>query len=156
MISLRHKQSWLVWIVAVTLVITGVFSPAQAFACAERPAQVQTAQAASQSKQCASMSQKASCCCKPGEKLSGTHASPLGAVVTASGCGCAVHAPDTSPAPATKASALVFAPEVAFHAGSSPVIELPQSAPWLFAAPSTGPPLAPLRSTGPSRAPPTG
>ena len=154
MITFRHKKSWLIWIVGLALVVTGALSPAQAFACAERPAPIQATQAGNDPKHCAGMEQNAPCCCGPGEKLTKAQPAAAGATLTNSGCGCTVQAPDAPPAPATKSSALVFAPEVALLAISSLEIELPRSAPWAFAAPATGPPQSSVCPTGPSRAPP--
>lgn len=156
MLSLRHNKTWLVWIVGLALVFTGALSPAQAFACADRPAVTQSAPAPEGASHCAGMKMQRSapCCCSPGEKLTGAHDAHAATAHLAARCGCAVHAPDPQPAPATKASALVFAPELALLAAPSPQIEAPQPARWLFAAPATGPPSSPVRSTGPSRAPP--
>jgi hypothetical protein len=156
MLSLRHNKTWLVWLVGLALVITGALSPAQAFACADRPAVAQSAPAPGESAHCAGMEMQrnAPCCCSPGEKLTQAHPAQAGVVHLAARCGCTVHAPDPQPAPATKASVLVFAPELALLAAPAPQIEAPQAALWFFAAPATGPPSSTVRATGPSRAPP--
>jgi len=154
MISLRHNRFWLVWLVGLTLITSGVLAPAQAFACAEGSMQKQSAKAESQPRHCAEMGQKASCCCGSGAKVANAHHTPVGVALTARGCGCSVQAPDVPPTAVTRSAALVFAPEAALLPVSTLEIELPRSAPWVYAAPANGPPPGATRSSGPSRAPP--
>lgn len=154
MISLRHKQPWLIWLVALTLVVTGVLSPVQAFACAEQPAPMAAAQAADHPMSCPDMEQEAACCCKPGERVRNLSQELAGPAVSGPGCGCSVEAPDAPPAPAVKASGLLLTLDVAVLRLTPVSVELPDFKIWAFAAPSTGPPLGSLVSSGPSRAPP--
>ena len=154
MISLRHKQPWLTWLVALTLVVTGVLSPVQAFACAEQPASMAAVQPADHPMDCPDMGQEAACCCKPGERVANLGQELAGAAVSSPGCDCSVEAPDAPPAPAVKASGLLLSLDVAVIRPTPVSVELPDFKVWEFAAPATGPPLGSFVSSGPSRAPP--
>ncbi|MGV3719276.1 MAG: hypothetical protein ACO1SX_00075 [Actinomycetota bacterium] len=153
MISLRHRQPWLIWLLALILVVTGVLSPAQAFACAEQPAPMAAVQPADHPMDCPDMGQEAACCCKPGERVASL-GQELTVAANSAGCGCSVEAPDAPPAPAVKASGLLLPLDIAVLHLTSLSVELPDFKVWQFAAPANGPPLGSFVSSGPSRAPP--
>lgn len=165
----RQNRCRPAWAVILALVFTIGAMPASAAACGDAMplgstvvATQNTADSTATAASCEAMGKPGPCCCP----TAGARSAATGAQASAReqgssselsvpGCGCSLQAPE-SPVPAQlQAAPLLFQVDAALLPPAAGSVQFSRQAPWLFAAPSTGPPCAPYRATGPARAPPT-
>lgn len=154
----RRNSLWLSLMLALAMVLTIGGAPAYAMACAEMSRPVAAPAASEKMAGCHEATETRSCCCPPArsgiQSVRQHQQPPVSALLTQSGCGCAIQSQPAVPASSQKATTLVLAQDLAFLPGSPTALQLAAPAVWAYAVSANGPPQSDTRSSGPSRAPP--
>lgn len=148
------------WLLALAVFFAAMGVPALAAAC-EHPAgmQVSAPVAPEAAEMACAQSPEKACCCGPkdDQRRPAAHQPEnheAGSKIQAEQCHCSMSpAPDTTPAD-SKVVRLTVPVLVAYLPPAPFQIELPVQQPWIYAAPTVGPPGGPVRASAPSRAPP--
>lgn len=151
----RHHRFWLAVTLALIMGVTVGRVSAGASACGDLTGEASVSRAvpeAPAAEFCPAMGKAGPCCCGPNAGVPDSHLA--GCELSPPDCGCTVQVPVATPVADLIAVKLI----ATFGAALPPstvVFNLPAHGPWVFPAPTGGPPRSAFTASAPARAPPT-
>lgn len=156
----RHHRLWLVFTLVIAIVLSVGGASVAAAVCdgaVSAPSSVsdgRLGQELSTPPACAMAEMAATCCCRSKATVATEPNHAAVHSVSGAGCGCSIEAPTIPPAADLNQAALTKTPTGILLAPAPVLVTWPVASPWIFAAPTTGPPRQGAPASTPSRAPP--